>query len=41
MIDQLGLSADTEDFSYLEEEIRTCQAAYLKKNGTLIDIDLI
>ncbi|MGE7664806.1 hypothetical protein ACQKMN_03725 [Ureibacillus composti] len=39
-IDDLGLTADPEDFSYLKEEKTACKVTYLKATGTLIDIDL-
>lgn len=39
-IDDLGLTADSEDFSYLKEETTACKVTYLKATGTLIDIDL-
>ena len=38
-IDDLGLTADIDDFSYLEEETITCKATYLKATETLIDIE--
>lgn len=38
-IDDLGLTANINDFSYLEEETITCKATYLKATETLIDIE--
>jgi len=39
-INDLGLTADLDDFSYLKEETSTCKVTYLKATGTLIDIHL-
>lgn len=39
-IDDLNLTADTNDFSFLKEGTVACKATYLKATGTLIDIDL-
>lgn len=38
-IDDLGLIADIDDFSYLKEETIYCKATYLKATSTLIDIE--
>ena len=38
-IDDLGLTANSNDFSYLKEETISCKATYLKATSTLIDIE--
>lgn len=38
-IDDLVLSANIDDFSYLKEETISCKATYLKATSTLIDIE--
>lgn len=39
-IDDLGLTADPDDFSYLKEETTACKVTFLKATETLIDINL-
>ena len=39
-IGDLGLTADIDDFSYLNEETTACKVTYLKETETLIDIEL-
>lgn len=39
-VDDLSLTANPDDFSYLKEETTACKVTYLKATGTLIDIEL-